>query len=146
MKVSPETVNHMMSMAPQLAALAVRVEEIGAGKALMRLPWSPALTISEESGIIAGGAVFTLLDSVLGAAVFTALKTLLPISTLDLRIDYLRPAQGGADILARAHCYRVTRHVAFVRGLAWDRDESDPLAHASATFALDRLIGREASA
>lgn len=141
MKAGIDTVNQMMRMVPQLSALSIRVEELGGGKAVMRLPWSADLVISRESGIIAGGAVFTLLDSVFGTAVFTALDHLMPVSTLDLRIDYLKPAASGADIVASAHCYRVTRHVAFVRGLAWDRDEADPIAHASATFAINRSGG-----
>jgi acyl-coenzyme A thioesterase PaaI-like protein len=38
-------------------------------------------------------------------------------------------------VVMRASCYKVTRHVCFVRGVAYTTDESDPVASLSATFA-----------
>ncbi len=59
-----------------------------------------------------------------------------PIATLDLRIDYMKPATPGKDLLARAECYKLTRNVAFVRGVAYHDDPSDPIATSVATFML----------
>jgi acyl-coenzyme A thioesterase PaaI-like protein len=64
-----------------------------------------------------------------------------PIATLDLRIDYMKPATPGRDLLARAECYKVTRNVAFVRGVAYHDDPSDPIATTVATFMLSTPDG-----
>ena len=41
-----------------------------------------------------------------------------------------------ADITALAHCYKMTRSIAFVRAEAWDVDPADPIATAQAAFIL----------
>lgn len=131
----------MMRISPQPAALGLEAVSVGPGRATLRLPWKPELVGWPESGVPAGGAVFTLLDTALGAAVFAALDRMLPLATLDLRIDYLKPATTGRDLHASAHCHRLTHHVAFVRGSAWHEHEEDAVAHASATFVIERAAG-----
>ena len=58
------------------------------------------------------------------------------IATLDLRIDYQKPATPGLDIKAHAVCYRVTRSIAFVRATAYQDAEDDPVATATACFMI----------
>jgi uncharacterized protein (TIGR00369 family) len=123
---------------PQAAALGLALETVEPGEALMRLPYDPKIVGDPESGVIAGGAVTTLLDHVCGQAVWAALNTWTPIATLDLRIDYMRAAEPGKDVLAQAHCYKLTRHVGFVRAVAYDVSPDDPVATAQAAFALNR--------
>jgi len=83
--------------------------------------------------------ITTLLDHAGGLAVSCSLAELTSIATLDLRIDYLRAAEPRCDLLGRAECYRLTRHVAFVRGTAWDRAAEDPFATCLATFMLGAM-------
>jgi acyl-coenzyme A thioesterase PaaI-like protein len=54
--------------------------------------------------------------------------------TLDMRVDYLRPAAPGRRIVGRGECYGVTRSVGFVRGIAHDGEPEDPVAHVTGTF------------
>jgi acyl-coenzyme A thioesterase PaaI-like protein len=56
------------------------------------------------------------------------------MATLDLRIDYLKPAPKGATVYARCQCYKLTRSVAFVRGTAHLGDINDPIAQSALTF------------
>lgn len=133
-----ESVNTFIRAMPQMAALDISVMELSAGHAVMHLPFSPRLVAYKDTGVMAGGAIFTLLDSVLGMAVFTALDILLPVATLDLRVDYLKPAVTGCEVLASARCTRVTQTIAFVSGVAYLESEDDPLAKASATFIINR--------
>lgn len=125
-----------IEMAPHMAALGIRLESFDPARAIMRLPYSENLVAYKETGVLAGGAVFSLMDSVCGMAVLAALKSLRPVATLDLRLDYMKPAAAGSDLFGAADCMRVTRHVAFVRGVAYHEREDDPIAHATGTFAL----------
>lgn len=121
---------------PQARALALECVRIDAAVAVMRLPWREELVGDPQTGVIAGGAVTTLLDHTCGQAVWAALEKFSPIATLDLRIDYMRPARPRAGLLGHAHCYRLTRSIAFVRASAYEDEEADPVATAQAAFML----------
>jgi uncharacterized protein (TIGR00369 family) len=103
---------------------------------VLRLPYAPQLVGHPETGTLHGGAVTALLDSASGVAVFMKMMQPTRIATLDLRIDYMGPAKNGRDVLARAECYKLTRNVAFVRGVAYHDEPSDPIAASSATFMI----------
>ena len=84
--------------------------------------------------------ITALLDHVCGLAVTSRSLEggFLSTATLDLRIDYMRPAAPRADVTASAHCYKLTRNIAFVRAHAFDADPEDPIATAQAAFVLKR--------
>jgi len=58
------------------------------------------------------------------------------MATLDFRIDFVRAARAGRDVIGEAHCYRVAGGVAFVRAMAFEDDADDPIAAAQAAFML----------
>ncbi|MEO0412143.1 MAG: PaaI family thioesterase [Pseudomonadota bacterium] len=123
---------------PQLKALNVSFISLEDGKALIKLPYDEALVGFPETGVIAGGAIYTVMDSVAGISVFAALGSFMPMATLDLRIDYLKPATPHEDIFGEARCYKLTRKVAFVRGRAHHGDSENPIAHITGTFFIER--------
>lgn len=100
----------------------------------LTLPWRDDLVGDELRGTIASGAVLTLLDMTSGMAIWTRLGRFAAVATLDLRLDYLRAAAPGAAIIAKVECYRLSRDVCFVRGLAHDGDPADPVAHCAGSF------------
>ena len=132
------------AVVPHNRALGLGMLSLEDGEARMILPYSADLVGNPETGVLHGGAITSLMDAACGAAVFMKLRSPVPIATLDLRIDYLRPAEPGRDVRAHATCYRVTRNVAFVRGVAYHEDEDDPIAAAAAAFMLATPSGRTA--
>ena len=106
----------------------------GADWAELALPYDPALIGRPDLGVIASGPVITLMDMATSIAVWLKRGAFLPHATLDLRIDYLRPATPERTVIGRGECYRVTRSIGFVRGQAHDGDPDDPIAHVAGTF------------
>jgi uncharacterized protein (TIGR00369 family) len=121
---------------PQNKALGLEVVEIARGRGVMRLPWKQELVGDPETGVLHGGAITTMLDACSGMAVASMLSKPQPFATLDLRIDYVRPATTGEAVIAEAECYRITSNVAFTRAFAHHGDPTDPIAAASGTFML----------
>lgn len=105
------------------------------GEAWMRLPYDARLVGDPSTGVLHGAAITTLMDAACGMAVMIKLGTSEPIATVDLRIDYLKPARAHQDVVAHTECFRATRSIAFVRGLAHHPDApDDPIASVAATF------------
>ena len=115
----------------------LRLDREAPGEALTRLPYRPVFVGYADIGVLHGGVVTAMLDETCGMAVQLALDGFRAIATLDLRIDYQRPATPGLDLQAHAICYRITRSIAFVRATAYQDSEDDPVATATACFMID---------
>ena len=125
-----ELVGHV----PYAARLGIRVVELGPGTVTLRLPYRAELVGDPTRGVVFGGVITGLLDHGAGLATACALEQLTAIATVDLRIDYLRAAEAGRELYGRMECYKVTRDIAFVRGLAWEANPADPFATCHATM------------
>jgi uncharacterized protein (TIGR00369 family) len=137
----------MANHTPHAAHLGIRVVETGPGFGVCALPFREELIGDPRRRVIFGGAITTLIDHASGLAVACAVEELTAIATIDLRVDYLRAAEPDVELYARSECYRLTRAVAFVRAVAYERRAEDPFAAALGTFMLganrgDSALGR----
>lgn len=123
-----------ISGTPHAQTLGMKFIAVDKGRATMSLPYNKKLIGDKQTGVVHGGAVTTLLDQASGLAALAGFETLGATATLSLRIDYMRAATPEKTIIAQAHCYKATKHVAFIRAVAHDGDENDPVATAQACF------------
>jgi len=130
----------VMQSLPHAQSLGMIVTETAEGSATITMPYDTRLIGDPATGVLHGGAISALMDTASGAAVMCHPSAPAATATLDLRIDYMRPATPGQAITARAICHHVTRTVAFVRVTATDADESRPVAMGTGTFTLERPL------
>ncbi len=100
----------------------------------LALPYDPRQIGQPDRGVLASGPILAMMDVATSIAVWLKRGGFVPHATLDLRVDYLRPATPGKSVIGRGECYRLTRSIGFVRGQAHDGDPNDPIAHVAGTF------------
>ena len=119
--------------------MALQIEEVSTEGVRVRMPFNPDFCVDRDQTLLHGGILTALLDSVFGLANFVAIEGVSTMATLDLRVDYLRPAHSRADVIVHAHCFRQTRHIAFNSGNIWfDGYDDAEIARGTASFALTR--------
>lgn len=125
----------------QLTAISPYSRELGQGLhsvdpdwCVIKVPYDTRLVGNPRTRVLHGGAVTALLDSCYELAIFVRMNQLRSMATLDLRIDYLKPATPGRDLFGGAVCYKVSADLAFVRGCAYHDTPDDPVATSVAIF------------
>ena len=139
LKVMQENASRIMDAVPWAQALGFKLTGIEKGRAFAKVAWREDLVGNPDTGVIHGGVLTALLDNLCGVCINTALSKPMSMATLDLRIDYMRPAEKGRDILAEAECYHVTRNVAFTHAWAYHESREKVIATAAGTFALNDI-------
>ena len=121
--------------------LGLTVTAVKNGQLTLCLPYSDRIIGNPDTGVIHGGAITTLMDTASGSATLCALDEFELCPTLDLRVDYMRPAEARKPVYARAEAYKVTRNIIFTRCEAF-QDPGETIANCVGTF---MRIGREAT-
>jgi uncharacterized protein (TIGR00369 family) len=114
--------------------LGMKYHAHGTGWLELALPWREDLVGDPASGVLASGPIISLMDNATSMSVSTLTGQFTPQVTLDLRVDYMRAAVPGQTVIGRGECYKLTRKIAFIRGIAHDGDPADPVAHVAGTF------------
>ena len=130
-----------VAQTPHMREIGLRITAMDSARGSMTMPSRPEWVGDPVRGLLHPGALTVLADSACGLAVGAALTQRVPYATLDLRMDYLRAAGTGQDLQCDAHCYRLTRSIAFVRGEVWQAQQDQPIAVAQASFMLSTPAG-----
>ena len=136
-----ERVSRFINTLNQAQALGISVVEANAEHLILQLPYSEQIVGNPDTRVIHGGAITTLMDTASGSVMICALPEFELCPTLDLRVDYMRPAEPDRPVFARAIAYRVTTNIIFTRCEAY-QDEGSTIANCVGTF---MRIGKEAT-
>ena len=119
-----------------------KVQE-GNGRCEIQLVVAPQhLSVAER---VHGGVFFTMLDTAMGRAVISELPLGQGCATIEAKINYFRPVQGGT-VRAVARCVNRSRRTAYCEGDLLD-DEERLIARATGTFMItETMRPRSASA
>lgn len=128
---------------PHARECGMAVDALDASGARASMPFRQEWLGDTERGVYHTGVITTLVDTVSGVAAMAAAGRFETIATLDLRMDFLRPAAQGKDLHVHAACYRLTRSIAFVRASAWQDDEAVPVAVSQSTFMRGSVPGQK---
>ncbi|BFM09794.1 PaaI family thioesterase [Halioxenophilus aromaticivorans] len=114
--------------------LGMQVVSVNGNQVCMSVTPQPWMFAEDNTEDICTSVLYSLADSASGLAVFAEARELSPIATLDLRMDYLRPASGDHALLAVATCRHLTDEVAFIHCDILSEGNREMLATANATF------------
>ena len=114
--------------------LGIRFTHVEQGKVRAELAYSDDIIGDPKTGIIHGGTITALLDTSCGFAAMASLDHIAVCPTIDLRVDYMKPAQPRKPVYAEAEAYKITRHVIFCRSVAYQDDINNPIAYCVGNF------------
>ncbi|WP_092386000.1 PaaI family thioesterase [Halopseudomonas salegens] len=129
-----ERANSFLSILRHCQELGMTVEQADEQGLVLKLPYSDAIVGNPFTGVVHGGAITTLMDTCCGISTVCYLPEFEICPTLDLRIDYMHPAEPHKPIYGFAECYRLTSAVIFTRGVAYQDNRDEPIAHVVGAF------------
>jgi uncharacterized protein (TIGR00369 family) len=119
--------------------IGLRYVRHGEDWAELAIDYDEKLVGDPSTGVLASGPILALMDMATSMSIWIKQQRFRAQATLDLRVDYIRPATAGKAVIGRGECYRITRSVAFIRGQAHDGDPDDPVAHVAGTYMFTDL-------
>ncbi|MGQ4386820.1 PaaI family thioesterase [Streptomyces sp. SAS_270] len=135
MTPTPEEADKLLAanFAPWVRDLGLSVQEVGEGRAVLRLPWSGHL--AREGGSLCGQALMAAADTATVIAVSAARGGFVPMTTVQQSISFQR-AVTDADVLVEAVLTKLGRRMAFADITMTAAGSEEIAARASTVYAL----------
>lgn len=102
---------------PYARLLEIQLEDLASGSATLRMRVRKVLT--QNHGVVHGGAIASLIDSATAFAIITLLAPKEKVTTVDLTISYLRPVTNGR-LICTAKVLRSGRRLLVVSADVFD--------------------------
>ena len=131
-----DLVGLMEQKIPFNAFLGVKVEFFSRGEIILSLPSRPEFTGDPLRPALHGGLLATLADTAAGMAVFSILPKTATTSTIDLRIDYLRPGNIDQQVYAKSSVVRHGSRVCVTQTTIYQDSYDQAVAISSATYSI----------
>jgi uncharacterized protein (TIGR00369 family) len=114
MPIPPEVMREIVErMIPFNRYLGIELGRVEPGFARLEVPFRPELIGDPVRPALHGGVLSALIDACAGAALWTRAEPTDRVSTIDLRVDYLRPGEQER-IVAEAHVVRLGGRIGVV--------------------------------
>ena len=114
-------IHKALATVPFAKLLGIELEDVGMGTATLGLPVRSELT--QNHGVVHGGAVASLIDSAMAFAIIPLLAPKESVTTADLTISYLRPVRAGR-MRATAKVIRAGRRLIVVSADVFDSQQT----------------------
>lgn len=123
--------------------LNFKLIDIKDGYAKMMVPAQEALVGDPRTQALHGGVIATIMDSVGGAAgMTTLLSTDDKISTIDIRVDYLRPGQTK-DLFVEGEIVRSGNRILVTRMIAYHDNKDELVAEGKGVYNVRRKADKK---
>jgi uncharacterized protein (TIGR00369 family) len=122
----------MKNRNPFWSLLGMELMEVKKGWARIRLPFDDKL--NNAVGLMHGGAIFSPADSAIGMALIGLIDRDENISTLEMKINYLKPVKGSAIIAEAKIVHKGTQTA--VGDVDVRNERGDLIAKGLATYAI----------
>jgi uncharacterized protein (TIGR00369 family) len=136
--VKERVIGMMREGVPFNRFLGIEVAELRSGFARLEIPFRPELIGNPLLSALHGGVISALIDVAGGAAAMTQIALGDMLSTIDLRIDYLRPGQPHR-LAAEAHVLRMGGRVASVDMKAFHPEGGTVVATGRGVYNVRRI-------
>jgi uncharacterized protein (TIGR00369 family) len=143
-KIDPSHLKEVFEhMVPFNRFLGLQVVKVESGKAELRLPFRDEFVGDSRRPALHGGVISALIDTCGGLAAWTRLEEDDRLSTIDILVDYLKPAFTG--LVAYGELVRIGNRVAVVRVTVLQDGDEEPVARGRAVYNIARKAKRESS-
>jgi uncharacterized protein (TIGR00369 family) len=141
-----EKMARLFESTPFFCFLGMSFDSVEVGRVEITIPFRPELIGNPEVPALHGGVISALLDTCGGAAVWSQLGRGDRVSTVDLRVDYLRP--GRAETLVGiGHVIRLGNRVGVAELRAFHPGKGDePVAVGTGVYNVRRANPEERQA